>query len=821
MHKFLFFLFGLMLLTFAAEAQTPTNTNDSLALVAIYNSTTGTNWTHNDNWLTGNVPTWYGITVDTTGRVTAIDLSNNGLSGTIPGDIGNLDALQSLSLYYNQLTGTIPNYIGNLVNLKYLGLYNNQLSGSIPKEIGYLTSLETLDLSHNQLSDTIPPTLGDLGNLKYLKLTANNLSGSLPPQLGNLGNLISLEINYNQLSGNIPPELGNLHNLTKLELYHNYLSGSIPPELANLSNLQVLDLNNNHLSDTIPPDLGSMSNLEYLVLNTNLFSGSLPEELGNLQNLVKLDISVNHLTGAIPHELGNLSKLQYLILNDNMLTDTIPEEIGNLSALTNLSLHKNQLSGPIPPELGSLSNLNYLNLGNNKLTGEIPPELGSLSNLMTLDLRGNNLTGKIPPEIGGMTTLMWMYLNSNQLGDTLPSELGDLSNLRSLDLSYNQFTGKIPQELENLSNLTELVINDNLLTELIDFSGFSNMQTLYLSNNKLTFEDLEPLVSLSIPHIYYSPQLKVGQEEFHGLNAGESLTIAVSVGGSHNTYQWYKNGVAISGATDSSYTIASYDNVVDSGDYVCHIQNTVVTGVTLESYSIHVRKKYSLSVNATVNPTDAGTITGDGTYSYGDTAILVATPNTGYKFLQWTADSTVISHNDTLILVVSQDTNLTAFFTDTFDIVATVNPSDAGQVTGQGSYKYGEEVTLIAKPNSGYKFDNWTENGSIVSQDTAYTFTVEGDRQLVANFSTISSIVHGGKDVNIMLYPNPCRDVLNIRSQATISHYKIFNLQGRIMTQDKISTQISVSGLDNGIYILRLYDRNGQLLQQAKIIIVK
>ena len=46
---------------------------DSLALVELYNSTNGPGWTNNDNWLTGSIDTWYGITVSGD-RVTEINL---------------------------------------------------------------------------------------------------------------------------------------------------------------------------------------------------------------------------------------------------------------------------------------------------------------------------------------------------------------------------------------------------------------------------------------------------------------------------------------------------------------------------------------------------------------------------------------------------------------------------------------------------------------------------------------------------------------------------------------------------------------------------
>jgi hypothetical protein len=54
-----------------------TNEQDSLALVSLYNSTDGDNWTNKTSWLTGNVADWYGITVNGYDRVYAISLSEN------------------------------------------------------------------------------------------------------------------------------------------------------------------------------------------------------------------------------------------------------------------------------------------------------------------------------------------------------------------------------------------------------------------------------------------------------------------------------------------------------------------------------------------------------------------------------------------------------------------------------------------------------------------------------------------------------------------------------------------------------------------------
>ena len=74
-----------------------------------------------------------------------------------------------------------------------------------------------------------------------------------------------------------------------------------------------------------------------------------------------------------------------------------------------------------------------------------------------------------------------------------------------------------------------------------------------------------------------------------------------------------------------------------------------------------------------------------------------------------------------------------------YDITASANPTDGGTIEGAGSYAEGAEVTLTATANTGYAFVNWTENGTSVSSDASYTFTVDGNRNLVANFEAVES----------------------------------------------------------------------------------
>ena len=147
---------------------------------------------------------------------------------------------------------------GELYSIEYtteLNLSNNGLTDSIPPELGMLTNLTALDLRYNELTGSIPPELGALTNLTYFNLGYNELTGSIPLEIGNMINLTFLRFDNNELTGSIPPEIGYLTNLTSLSLENNQLTGLIPPEIGNLTNLYYLNLEQNQLSGLVPDEI--------------------------------------------------------------------------------------------------------------------------------------------------------------------------------------------------------------------------------------------------------------------------------------------------------------------------------------------------------------------------------------------------------------------------------------------------------------------------------------------------------------------------------------------------------------------------------------
>ena len=308
----LLYLFAFILRSLSGAAQV-VNTQDSLALVDLYNSTNGPGWSNQTNWLsTASVSTWYGVTTGS-GRVTQLTLSGNQLKGVLPASLGTLSALVYLQLDLNQLSGSLPGSLSGLP-LTSLNLRFNQLSGSIPAALGSTPTLSLLQLNNNQFTGAIPSTLAGNASLNVLDLSVNQLTGSIPA-FSNLPVLATLNLGTNQLTGSLPA-LTNLPLLGLLNVESNQLSGTIPASYANLPQLEVFWADHNQLSGGIPDWVSNHSKFVSILLNNNQFTGKLPDLIGNLTQLINLDLDNNQLTGPIPASVSQLVNVPLMISNN-------------------------------------------------------------------------------------------------------------------------------------------------------------------------------------------------------------------------------------------------------------------------------------------------------------------------------------------------------------------------------------------------------------------------------------------------------------------------------------------------------------------------
>lgn len=505
---------------------------ESVLLASLYNATNGNNWNDNANWLSDRpVGAWYGVTTDMEGRVTRIDLMNNNLAGTVPGQLAGLSSLESLNLAANGfLRGPLPRELIHL-ELRELRLEDTRLCA--PTDAEFQAWLRTISTSSVSSCDDLNlKTLGALfalftstngqgwndrtnwnsdapldewhgitvngdGRITELNLADNNLIGSLPADLAVLSDLRRLDFSGNEgLTGPLPDRW------TELSLEYLWLEGTrlcaspvgdIQTWLDGIPEYSVLDCTDTRPEWYVLGQLYNSTNGKDWTHSENWLSEApLGQWYGVTTDpdgsVTALDLTGNNLSGGLPSGLGDLSGLGSLQLSKNSLTGPIPAELASLANLNRLDLSENDLTGAIPADIGQLTGLVHLSLRENGLTGPIPPEFGRLSRLERLLLSFNDLSGPIPGEIGQLAGLKELNLNSNNLSGRIPAELGQLSDLQSMFFARNSLTGPIPAELGQLSSLIRLSLARNGLSGSIppELGRLSRLESLWLAFNDLS-----------------------------------------------------------------------------------------------------------------------------------------------------------------------------------------------------------------------------------------------------------------------------------------------------------------------------------------------
>jgi len=146
-----------------------------------------------------------------------------------------------------------------------------------------------------------------------------------------------------------------------------------------------------------------------------------------------------------------------------------------------------------------------------------------------------------------------------------------------------------------------------------------------------------------------------------------------------------------------------------------------------------------------VAPEGAGTVSGEGYYTMGQQATLIAVPDTGYTFIHWALGDSILS-TDSLFNYIMPDSAvaIVASFADqSFYLTLYANPDNGGVALGEGSYFAGDTVTVNAIPVTGFEFLHWTNSGIIVSTSPQYTFLMPAiSDTLTAHFGLAQYTIH-------------------------------------------------------------------------------
>ena len=290
----------------------------------------------------------------------------------------------------------------------------------------------------------------------------------------------------------------------------------------------------------------------------------------------------------------------------------------------------------------------------------------------------------------------------------------------------------------------------------------------------LTDADGDTATSNTITETVYSdPSVSITSSQ-NPTDVGNSVTFTASPSGGSGsyTYQWYRNGNAVSGATSSTYTTSFSSSGSDSIYVIIHdsVGNSAQSSTITET----VNSDPSVTISSSQNPTDIGnTVTftasgsgGTGSYTYqwyeGSSAISGATSSTYSTPFNsaGTYSLYVIIHDGVGNSATSNTITETVYSDPSVSVSSSQNPTDVGN-----------SVTFTASPSGGsgsYSYQ-WYRNGNAVSGATSSTYTTSfsssgSDSIYViihdsvgnsAQSSTITETVYSDPSVSVSSSQNP------------------------------------------------------------------
>jgi hypothetical protein len=176
----------------------------------------------------------------------------------------------------------------------------------------------------------------------------------------------------------------------------------------------------------------------------------------------------------------------------------------------------------------------------------------------------------------------------------------------------------------------------------------------------------------------------------------------------------------ISGTSSGAGTAVTPDNYLVSPQVRLGGSVSFYAGARNTSYCA---EKFSVMVSTTGN-TDAASFTTVGTWT-------LSLSSAGYNSTPYTVDLSAYSGMG--YIAIRHFDCYDQWFIAVDNVTIVEGDIDDGSISD--TFEEGQSCTVTATANEGYYFTNWTENGAVVSSEAAYTFTVDSDRELVANFT--------------------------------------------------------------------------------------
>ncbi|MDR0603172.1 MAG: leucine-rich repeat protein [Bacteroidales bacterium] len=327
---------------------------------------------------------------------------------------------------------------------------------------------------------------------------------------------------------------------------------------------------------------------------------------------------------------------------------------------------------------------------------------------------------------------------SNSLTEIAYSAFEGCSSLTSVIIP-NSVTIITDNAFSGCSKLTSVTLSDSL-TEITynAFYGCSSLASVIIPNSVITIGDHAFYGCSSLTSVTFSDSLtNIGYNAFFGCSSLTSIIIPNSVTdiqsgvfeGCINLKEIHVKAIippkiAFSTFTNVPDTVPVYVSCGMANHYRSSDGWSLFTNIidTIPPYDISVQSDAAMG---TVNITKKNTCTDN-------TAIIMATANTGFHFLKWNDENTDNPH----IIILVSDTTITAIFEIAYNVNVLANNDTWGTIIGGNSYPKDSMATIEAIPNAGYRFLKW--NDEII--DNPRTISVISDTTLTAIFEIMYNV---------------------------------------------------------------------------------
>lgn len=283
-------------------------------------------------------------------------------------------------------------------------------------------------------------------------------------------------------------------------------------------------------------------------------------------------------------------------------------------------------------------------------------------------------------------------------------------------------------------------------------------------------------------------------------NQGATCILTAIPNSDYTFLNWTKNGIVVSEEMSFAFL------VTENASYVAHFTQ-IVTG-------------YIITTNA--NPIEGGTVTGGGTYSSGLSCTLTATPNEGYRFVNWTENGVIQWQTEQYEFVVDRDRTLVANFEalPTFTITAMADPNGTISPQGDVQVSQGGDATFTITANFGSKIKQVLIDDLDIGPVATYTFVnVNRNHTIYAKFSGLD--VDENRTNGFQIYPNPADDKVTVEGDD-ISLVGIYDMVGCKLYDVEVTSKsvtIPSGALPSGIYLVEVVYSNGRRAYQRLVVV--